>query len=104
MRTIGASGGDGADTMRDSHEILRVIADRHGAQRSRLGWREDDIDAEVGALRDEAAKALERRMADQSDDVRRATPEAQALLAQLLEQAARVSRRAFRVAAAAAQR
>ena len=104
MRTIGASGGDGSDDIRDGHEILRVISERHGAQRNRLGWREDEIDAEVAVLRLEAERALSRLMADQPDDVRRATPEAQALLAQLLEQAARVSRRAFRVAASATQR
>jgi PAS domain S-box-containing protein len=104
MRTIGASAGDGADTMRDGHEILRVIAERHGAQRSRLGWSEEEIDAEVVSLRAVTEAALLRKMADQSDEVRRSIPEVQALLSQLLEQAARVSRRAFRVAAAASQR
>jgi hypothetical protein len=104
MRTIGAADSDGASAMRDGSEILRVIAERHGAQRNRVGWREEEIDAEVAALRIEAERILAGRMADQSDEVRRATSDAVALLAQLLEQAARVSRRAYRVAAAAAQR
>jgi hypothetical protein len=104
MRTIGASGSDGADTMRDGNEILRVIAERHGAQRNRLGWNEEEIDAEVVALRGVTEALLHRRMADQSEEVRRSIPEVQALLSQLLEQAARISRRALRVAAAATQR
>lgn len=104
MRTVGASVSDSAENMRDGNEILRVIAERHGAQRNRLGWSEEEIDAEVVSLRGVIDAVLLRTMTDQSDEVRRSIPEVQTLLSQLLEQAARVSRRAFRVAAAASQR
>jgi hypothetical protein len=104
MRTISIAGSDGADVMRDGNEILRVIAERHGAQRHRLGWTEEEIDAEFTALREEAQGLLERELARHGETIDRAAAEVRELLMQFLEQAARVSRRAYRVAAAAAQR
>ena len=104
MRTISAAGSDGVDVMRDGNEILRVIAERHGAQRHRLGWTEEEIDAEFTVLREEVQRVLERELAGQGAAIDRAAGEARERLVQFLEQAARVSRRAYRVAAAAAQR
>ena len=103
LRTIATSSGDGSESMRDGNEILRVIAERHGAQRHRVGWTEEEIDAEIIALRQEALRVLRRELAGRAGP-EHAEGEVGELLGQFLEQAARVSRRAFRVAAAATQR
>ena len=96
VRTIGGAGMDAADLMRDGNEIVRVIAERHGAQRLRLGWSEVDVEREMVLLGEECAKALRTQ----------ATPElagslerALSLVARLVDQATRTSRRAFRAEA-----
>jgi PAS domain S-box-containing protein len=46
---------------RDGSAIQRVIAERHGAQRARLGCSENEIKREFAILREELAAAVQRR-------------------------------------------
>jgi hypothetical protein len=45
----------------DSRAIQRVVAERHGAQRARLGWSEQELHREFTILRDELTAAVRRR-------------------------------------------
>jgi PAS domain S-box-containing protein len=45
-------GGGEPELMRDGTEIQRLIADRHGAQRARLGWSEEEMRREFTLLRE----------------------------------------------------
>ncbi|MBW3571430.1 MAG: PAS domain S-box protein [Gemmatimonadetes bacterium] len=56
-----AAGGD-SPILRDATAIQRVIADRHGQQRARLGWTEDEIRREFQILREELSAAVRRRV------------------------------------------
>jgi hypothetical protein len=47
--------------MRDTSAIQRLVAERHGAQRARLGWGEDELRREFAVLREELAAAVRRR-------------------------------------------
>ncbi|HKO15250.1 MAG TPA: ATP-binding protein, partial [Gemmatimonadaceae bacterium] len=60
LRTIGQAGADASALMRDGAEIMRTLAERHGAQRFRVGWRESAIEREMAVLREEALAALAR--------------------------------------------
>jgi hypothetical protein len=55
--------GDQSDLMRDGSELQHLISERHGEQRARLGWTEDDLRREYQILCDEvlasAGRALE---------------------------------------------
>jgi len=79
----------------DSGEIQRLVADRHGAQRARLGWDEDGLRAEFAMLREEVERALRRGLA-QSPPGELAN--ALAVIAGLLTQAEHVSMRALQAA------
>ena len=46
---------------RDSTAIQRVVAQRHGAQRARLGWSEPELRREFTILREELTAAVRRR-------------------------------------------
>jgi PAS domain S-box-containing protein len=56
-----AAGGDGA-AVRDGTIIQRTVSERHGSQRRRLGWGEDEIRREFEILREEIAAAIRRRI------------------------------------------
>jgi PAS domain S-box-containing protein len=56
-----AAGGDG-EALRDGTAIQRTVAERHGSQRRRLGWREDEIRREFQILQEEVAGAIQRRV------------------------------------------
>jgi PAS domain S-box-containing protein len=56
-----AAGADGA-ALRDGTAIQRTVAERHGAQRRRLGWAADEIRREFEILREEVAAAIHRRV------------------------------------------
>jgi PAS domain S-box-containing protein len=56
-----AAGGDG-DAVRDGTIIQRTVSERHGSQRRRLGWSEDEIRREFEILREEIAAAIRRRI------------------------------------------
>ena len=49
-------------TPREETVIQRVIAERHGVQRARLGWTEEEIRREFQVLREELAAAVRRRV------------------------------------------
>jgi PAS domain S-box-containing protein len=56
-----AAGGD-AGALRDGTAIQRTVAERHGSQRLRLGWAEDEIHREFEILREEVSAAIQRRI------------------------------------------
>jgi PAS domain S-box-containing protein len=56
-----AAGGSGAD-VRDGAAIQRTVSERHGSQRRRLGWSEEEIRREFEILREEIAAAIRRRI------------------------------------------
>jgi PAS domain S-box-containing protein len=93
LRTIGGAGADASQLMRDGNEILRTLAERHGAQRLRIGWTESDMEREMALLGEETRSALHRA----------ATPALSAsldrvcsLVSRFFDQALRTSRRAYR--------
>ncbi|HET6765455.1 MAG TPA: ATP-binding protein [Longimicrobiaceae bacterium] len=76
----------------DSGEIQRLVADRHGAQRGRLGWDEAGLRAEFAMLREEVERALRRGLAQSPPEE---LANALAVIAGLLTQAEHVSMRAL---------
>jgi hypothetical protein len=95
---IEETGGQPSTLLGDAAEIQRVVAERHGLQRARLGWDEDGLRREYAILRDELTRAIERRA--------RAIPtgaieEALAVLKRVIEQAEEASVRAWHRARAA---
>jgi PAS domain S-box-containing protein len=54
----------GADDegLRDGSAIQRTVAERHGGQRRRLGWGEDEVAREFQVLREEVLAAVRRRV------------------------------------------
>jgi PAS domain S-box-containing protein len=56
-----AAGGHGEE-VRDGTIIQRTVSERHGSQRRRLGWSEDEIRREFEILREEIAAAIRRRI------------------------------------------
>jgi PAS domain S-box-containing protein len=57
----GASVGDPTAELSDGSAIQRVVAERHGAQRARLGWQESEVRREFEILREEVVAAVKRR-------------------------------------------
>jgi PAS domain S-box-containing protein len=53
--------GEATEELRDSTAIQRVVAERHGIQRARLGWSEQEVRREFTILREELAAAVRRR-------------------------------------------
>jgi hypothetical protein len=53
--------GEPTPELRDGSAIQRIIAERHGAQRARLGWRESEVRREFEILREEVVAAVKRR-------------------------------------------
>jgi PAS domain S-box-containing protein len=60
--TVDLAAGSDADLLRDGMAIQRAIAERHGTQRRRHGWSEDEVRREFAILRDEVAAAIHRRV------------------------------------------
>lgn len=94
------AGGGASGIMRDGGVLRRIISERHGAQRKRVSWSEDDLKREFDLIRAAVFAAL-RRVARHSNDAavqdqRRA---AQNLLAKLLDSAEETSLRGYRMAA-----
>jgi PAS domain S-box-containing protein len=50
------------EALRDGTAIQRTVSERHGSQRRRLGWAEDEIRREFQVLREEVASAIQRRV------------------------------------------
>ena len=85
-------GGAEPELMRDGTEIQRLIAHRHGAQRARLGWTEEDLRREFRMLR-EILAPLVRRQATRMEGAQ--MDDALGVLDRLLQQAEVVSVRGF---------
>ena len=90
--TIEEAGGEPSALLVDAAEIHRVIAERHGVQRARLGWSVDGVRREYAILRDELSHAVGRGV--------RATPnasadEALAILKRVIEQSETASVRGW---------
>ena len=77
--------------LRDGTSIQQLVAERHGAQRFRLGWPEEAVVREHTVLREVLSAAL---AAD-------STAEQRAVVHRFIEQAERVSLRGYRDAARA---
>jgi PAS domain S-box-containing protein len=60
--TVDLAAGSDADLLRDGMAIQRAIAERHGAQRRRHGWSEDEVRREFAILREEVSAAIRRRV------------------------------------------
>jgi hypothetical protein len=93
-----AQGGP-SGVMRDGSVLRRIISERHGAQRHRLGWTEDELRAEFKILRacvDDAA----RKVGTSEKDVhsRAAMQAARVVLGRLLDTAEEISLRGYRLA------
>jgi hypothetical protein len=58
------SGGRPTPLMQDGVEIQRLIAERHGKQRARLGWKEEALERESEILSREFERALRHRLGD----------------------------------------
>ncbi|HEX8432694.1 MAG TPA: ATP-binding protein, partial [Longimicrobium sp.] len=54
--------GSQSDLMRDGSELQRLVSERHGEQRARLGWTEDDLRREYQILRDEVLASARRAL------------------------------------------
>jgi hypothetical protein len=57
----GVPPGEPTAAVDDSTVIQRVVSERHGVQRARLGWSEQEIRREFTILREELAAAVRRR-------------------------------------------
>ena len=88
LTVIEAAHGAPSESMRDASAIQRVIAERHGAQRARLGWSDAEVRREFAILREELAAAVRRRVGREPDV---AIDQALALFAGFIEHAERTS-------------
>jgi C4-dicarboxylate-specific signal transduction histidine kinase len=61
LSMVDMSDGMPNESLRDGSDIQRLVADRHGAQRARLGWALDEIRREFEILREELAGTIRRR-------------------------------------------
>jgi hypothetical protein len=94
------AGGEASGEMRDGGVLRRLISERHGAQRKRVGWSEADLKREFELIRAAVFAAL-RRVARHSKDpaVQEQRRAAQNLLAKLINSAEETSLRGYRIAA-----
>ncbi len=81
----------------DGTVIQHVIAERHGQQRARLGWTEEEIRREFEVLREELAAAVRRRV---RLPVQAKVEEAIGVLAEAVTHAEQLSVESYRGAAA----
>ncbi len=88
--------GPGSGALRDGTAIQRTISERHGRQRFRLGWSEDELRREHAILREELAAVVRRRVhRERAAEVE----EAIEALAEFLGSAERISLESWREAA-----
>lgn len=98
LRALGQSprtAAESVEALRDSRAILAVVAERHGAQRARLGWPAAAVIRELDLL-GEVLDAAVLRLAGPANIA--AAESARAVVAQLLAQSLRVSLGGFRLA------
>jgi signal transduction histidine kinase len=58
LTVIGETQGKDPDLLGDTGHVTRLMAELHGAQRHRLGWRESDIEREIQILYYEIERAI----------------------------------------------
>jgi signal transduction histidine kinase len=85
------SGGHPSPLMQDGVEIQRLIAERHGAQRVRLGWSEAALQRECEILSEEVERALRHRLGEAGGRI----DEAIAVIRRQLDEATRIGIRAL---------
>jgi hypothetical protein len=90
------SGGLPTPLMQDAVEIQRLIAERHGAQRARLGWSGDMLQRECEILSEEVERAIRHRLGDPGGRL----DEAIAVIRRQLNEATRIGIRALQRAQA----
>jgi len=56
--TMDESGGSRSPLLADAIEIQRLISERHGSQRTRLGWTESDLRREFMIIREELKRVV----------------------------------------------
>ncbi|PYP68517.1 MAG: hypothetical protein DMD26_01775 [Gemmatimonadetes bacterium] len=54
------TGGQPSSLLTDGADIQRLVAERHGAQRARLGWSEDAVRQEYRLLAEELRRVIRR--------------------------------------------
>ncbi|HYD53421.1 MAG TPA: hypothetical protein VEA99_12365, partial [Gemmatimonadaceae bacterium] len=82
--------GQPSSIIADGADIQRMVADRHGGQRARLGWSTSNLVHEYRILSEEVASALRHHLTSRDG----ALDDALGVLTRLLAQAERTSRRA----------
>jgi signal transduction histidine kinase len=87
------AGTDPSELMRDGTEIRRLISERHGVQRHRLGWTEAELVREFAVLRERMEAALVARGLPAA-----LMPHARTILSGATRQAEEISLRSFRSA------
>ena len=90
--TIEETAGQPSSLITDGAEIQRVVAEKHGAQRARLGWSTDQLRREYAILRDELSRVIRRRARAIPDA---AIDEGLVILERVLEQAEQSSIRGY---------
>jgi PAS domain S-box-containing protein len=94
---IEEGGGQPSGLIADGAEIQRIISEKHGAQRARLGWSDEHLRREYAILRDELGRTIRRRARAIPDS---AVDDGLAILGRVLEQAEESSIRGFQRARA----
>jgi hypothetical protein len=84
--------GQPSTLVQDGSEIQRLVAERHGAQRARLGWTEEGLHQEWRILAEEIERAIRRRVRGVTDTT---VVEALAIVRRMLEQSEEMSCRAL---------
>jgi PAS domain S-box-containing protein len=97
---IEEGGGQPSGLIADGAEIQRILSEKHGAQRARLGWSADHVQAEYAIVRDELGRVIRRRARAIPDA---AIDDALSILTRVLEQAEESSLRGFHRARASAR-
>jgi PAS domain S-box-containing protein len=96
LALIEAARGAPSDLLRDGTAIQRVISERHGVQRARLGFAEDELRREYALLGEEAASALRRGVEGAEPEPAGALEQAIGLFARFIEHAERAALQGFR--------
>ena len=60
LLVVEEAGGDSSPLLADAMEIQRLVAERHGAQRARLGWTEAPLRREFMIIREELERVVRR--------------------------------------------